>query len=377
MTKEWNVLSVDDDQQKQDELERVLSSRMGDHKLVFSKTNSFDKGIEIINSARLDLVILDVHEDKTDPDPSENPMQEDQRGEELLSVIKKSRFLPVIFYTGYPAKVKHLENPYVKVIDKGAPPDEIRKSVLSIFSTGLLDLSRHVEEQSRIYMWESLEGSLKDQSLKKPTDLTLLLARNMSKNLAQDVVKNIISEELDVINPLEMYLYPPEPNRCNPADILKKNDGTYWMVLTPACDFEQSKVDNVLMVKLTPLTQMEEYKGWLEEYTKFKELPASEQTRKNKKGFNEKKDFVRKIVQGRAAKRFKYLPGTFFMEDMVADFQETGIYSIEDESFEIVCNMDSPFREEVLHHFSNYYGRIGTPDYDSEYLWSQIESEVL
>lgn len=373
--KTWRILSVDDDPEKQDEIKRILSGRMDDIKFEFKMVNSFDEGISQIKEAVFDLVFLDVHE-ASDPEPMDNPSAEDQRGEELLNVIKAVRFVPVIFYTGYAAKVKYLETPFVRILGKGSTPTEIRECVKYILSTGLLELSRYIEEQSRSYMWDSLSTVTFDELTEiRPKDISLLLARNLARNLSQEAVKTIVGEDNGNINPLEMYLYPPDASSCNPADILKSDSGSYWMVLTPACDFEQSKVENVLMVRIIPLIEHPFYLAWLEEKTKYDLLDESEQVVKdNKKPLNVAKDKVRRLVKGQSGERFKFLPSTFFLQDSIVDFQETRHFPISSSNgFQVICSLDTPYREEMLHLFSKYYGRIGTPDYDVGALWNEIE----
>lgn len=372
--KTWRILSVDDDPEKQDEIKRILSKRMGEHKFEFKMVNSFDEGISLIKESLFDLIFLDVHE-ASDPDPSENPSAEDQRGEELLEVIKAVRFVPVIFYTGYAGKVSHLENPFVKVVAKGSKHQEIREAVKYILSTGLLELSKHIEEQSRSYMWDSLGKIFSNNKFEvKAKDISLLMARNLSKSLSQEVIKDIISEDKNVINPLEMYQYPPLPNSCNPADILRKNDGTLWMVLTPACDFEQNKAENVLMVKVIPLVEHRIFFQWSEKKERYDKMKPEEQLLKvNKSPLNEAMASVRSLVKGTAGDRFMFLPETFFIQNSIIDFQSTVTHPFDKaDEFETLCSMDNPYREEILQMFSKYFGRIGTPDYDKEVLWNEI-----
>lgn len=374
---EWKVLAVDDDAQKLDELERVLSTRMGDDVFVFTKVTVFDEGIKLIENNRFDLVFLDVHEASGDPNPSDNPAAEDQRGEEILRHIRSVRFLPVIFYTGYPVKVEHLRSMVVKVVDKGATTDEIRAAVTQVMDTRLPQLLRYIEEQSRAYVWESLDGLLESHEgeINAP-DVSLLLARRLAASLSQNIVKEMIGEDVSRINPLEMYQYPPSESSCNPADIYRNNDeGSLWMVLTPACDFDQNKADNVLLAKVVPLVEHHVYSKWKEEASKFEAIPEGGQGKeKAKEAMNSARGKVISLVKGKLGERYRFLPGTFFLPDCVVDFQELVNYPKDSaKDFKVVCSLDNPYREEMLHFFSKYYGRIGTPDYDYNPVWQKIE----
>jgi len=374
----WKVLLVDDEPEFHQNLKDVLASRMGSHTFEFTTTTSFDQGITLIQENRFDLIFLDVNEKNSDPNPEDRPDIEDQRGEELLRRLKELRFVPVIFYTGFPAKVDHLKSPVVKVVEKGAPITEIRDSVNAILSTKLLHLSRHIEEQSRVYLWESLENIFNRPELNIiPSDLALLTARNLAHNLSQQVIKQLLELAPEEINPLEMYQFPPKGQTCNPADIyIKKDDQTLWIVLTPACDFEQNKADNVLLAEITPLKEHDLYKKWETEDAKFNALSSELQRAKaEKKPVSQAASAVKDLVKGRKGERYKFLPGTFFLPDCIIDFQALNACPQDHTThFDIVCSLDSPYREEILHLFSKYYGRIGTPDYNFSTVWEKIDA---
>lgn len=376
---QWKVLAVDDDPVILENIERVLSTRMGDNSFVFTTANSFDDGIKLIKENRFDLLFLDVHEDHGDPNPDDDPEAEDQRGEKLLSILKEERFVPVIFYTGFPSKVKHLISPVVKVVDKASDIKEVRECVGLILETKLPQLSRYIEEKSRAYIWDSLEVALvKEEVSPHPSDLALLTARNLAQNLSQQVIKQLLNMDAGEINPLETYQYPPKYDSCNPADIYRyKDNGSLWMVLTPACDFEQGKAENVLLAKVTPIKEHYLYATWIEQANIFSELNKKDKEAKtNQKPQQDAMKDVKKLVKGYIGQRYKFLPGTFFLPDCVIDFQDLMSHPIEiADDYEAVCSLDNPYREEILQLFSRYYGRIGTPDYDLDPIWERIHDE--
>lgn len=374
----WKVLCVDDESEHHDNIKRILSSRMDDA-FEFTCETSFDEGLTLIKKNRFDLIFLDVHEDK-DPPPDENPEKEDQRGEQLLHELKSSRFIPVIFYTGFPAKVDHLKSHVVKVVDKGAPLEEVRNAVTSILSTKLPHLAQHIEEQSRAYMWNNLEIALKKVTdVDISSDIALLVARNLAKNLSQKSVKEVLGSSANLISPLEIYLFPPENGSCNPGDIFKKkSDNTLWMVLTPACDFEQNKCENVLLAQVQPLINHEAYKAWQQAARNFDETPKHNQTNEIKQTVSKARGRVIDLVKNKAGGRFRFFPGTFFLPDCIVDFQNLLTLPITDSNqYEAVCSLDNPYREETLQFFSNYFGRIGTPDYDPKPICDKIDQAFI
>jgi len=378
MASVWKVLAVDDDSDMHAGLQDILSSRMGEDRFEFTCASTFDQGMELIQSNRFDLIFLDVHEATRDPDPSDNPHAEDQRGEQLLETLKSSRFVPVVFYTGFPAKVEHLKSHVVKVVDKGSTPDEVRAAVALIMNTGLLHLAQYIEERSRAYIWDSLEAALKPVPAENvSSDIALLAARNLAKNLSQQSVKELLGTDVALISPLEMYLYPPEEGSCNPADIFRrKSDSTLWMVLTPACDFEQDKAENVLLAGVGSLVDHALYKDWQEKAGELAAVDPDKQSKEAKNAVSRARGEVKQLVMNRKGGRYRFLPGTFFLPDCIVDLQQLLNLPITDaDLYDIVCSLDNPYREEVLQLFSNYYGRIGTPDYEFDSIWEKIDED--
>ncbi|CDG51274.1 response regulator [Halomonas sp. QX-2] len=376
----WKVLSVDDNSEMHEDLSRILSTRMDDDEFEFIFETSFSAGLKLIQESKFDFVFLDVHEDLSDPDPMDNLEEEDQRGEQLLVALKETIFVPVIFYTGYPSKVEHLKSHVVKVVEKGSPPQDIRDAVKSILETRLPHLTRYIEDKSRAYIWENLEKSLNETTTGKiESDIALLVARNLAKNLSQNSIKELLGCDTSRINPLEMYLFPPEKGGCNPADIIcRKDDNTLWMVLTPACDFVQENAENVLLARVTPLTEHELYINWENELKMYHEIPEAQRGKSSKVPVNQARSKVKDIVNNKHKARYRFLAGTFFIDDCIVDFQNLlHMPMVEEDGYRPICSLDNPYREEFLQIFSNYYGRIGTPDYAKDEVWNKIDEKFI
>ena len=368
----WNVLAIDDKQKVLGDIEEVLTKgkHFGEDTFKVDKINSFEDGRRALADRRYDLIVLDVHKD-SDPDPGAAAAagEDNQAGERILAELKGIRFIPVIFYTGFPHKVRHLESPVVRVVEKGTKIEVLRDAVASILKTKLPHLTRHLEIQQRNFMWEALDKEWEKMGLEIGSDdLVYLMARRLANGLSRDAIQSFLGLSGDSINPVEMYIYPPLDPKPSTGDILSK-DGAYWMIMTPVCDFAQEKADNVLLVRLIPLAETQPYKDWIEQ---VKQGAAAD-----KEVTSTARGKVIGIIKDKKKERTKFLPGTFFLPDCFADFQQVKQLKLTDVDLkDRVCSMDSPYREEMLHLFSRYYGRIGTPDVDLDKHWAKIEKTV-
>jgi hypothetical protein len=176
----------------------------------------------------------------------------------------------------------------------------------------------------------------------------------------------VLPAESTGIHPMEMYVRPPLGTHRLAGDILLEKAGeaeSYWLVLTPSCDFAQKKAHHVVLVRCEKLSEQPEFKAWRggsgnPSRTKVKELEGL-------------------ILDNRSGQRerFKFLPGTFFLPDLVADFQQLRSVPTEKiDQFEPVATLDSPFAEALLAGFSRYFGRLGTPDIDKQVVLNRLQA---
>jgi len=343
----WRVLCVDDDQQKARDVGEYLSEwRNGNDVGEFHVTteSSFDRAVERIRTERFDLVTLDLH-GATDPPPEKDDGLHEQEGRRILDVIKSECFLPVVFYTGFADKIKGLESSVVRIVKKGDNDlESVRAAVGKIFSTGLPELSAQILKDKRDFMWEVIDKQ--SDLVQESADLAYLLARRLAARFSAVSVKEVLGDKVGSAKPIELYIYPPVPDAIHTGCILKDDDG-FWIVATPACDFAQNRADHVVLLSAVPIFEHPIYLKWMDS-----------KSAKNTEA-------VRRLTVNNAGDRYKFLPGTFFIDDLVVDFQ--GIKRVERANFDVtkvVCRLDSPFREDLLGSFSRYYGRIGVPEID-------------
>jgi hypothetical protein len=76
-------------------------------------------------------------------------------------------------------------------------------------------------------------------------------------------------------------------------------------------------------------------------------------------------------------KRYIFLPETFFIPDLVIDFQalfQIPLDEIKNENR--IASLDSPFAEAYVSQFSEYYGRLGTPDINKDFVYNRIIGSI-
>ncbi len=168
-----------------------------------------------------------------------------------------------------------------------------------------------------------------------------------------------IDERIGDGDPATRYLMPPV-GEIKPGSLLRNHprsvplpgesphqssvEGlpTWWVVLTPACDFAQKKVHLVLLGRAYP---MDEFGLYVTYQTK-----------------NEGRAKVRAVLEGRND-RFVFLPEFLEVPNLVLDFQHVETATLADATqLDHVADLASPYGEALLNNHARYRGRIGTPD---------------
>lgn len=394
MTKEitWRFLVVDDKQA--DSIEELVKDNnvlAPPNNVVVVKCKRFRDAVPLLNQLRIDLVILDLNDEEDGILPlDDSPLA----GVRIFNQIRQNRFVPIVFYTAYPNKAGDLNHPYVQIVKRGRPR-KLRDAIDKIFETGLPQLIKHLEEEQRAYMWKHIESYWDAASTTyEKTDSVFLLARRLGNVLKRSSVEDfLISQNLippkedDSVYPIEIYVYPSVNPKLQVGDILKSKynkKSKYWMVMTPSCDVEQNKVTDVVLAACFLLSDQPEYSA-IRDYLSKEQEPS--------KGIME--DLVILIGNNRNAKykpkeaekaneeeskkvrfqpdRYCFLPGTFFIPDLVVDFQALMPIAIDKiKSGHRVASLDAPFAEAYSSRFARYYGRLGTPDLNKKFVSNKI-----
>jgi DNA-binding NarL/FixJ family response regulator len=367
----WRLLIVEDEPNIASNLLEIVPTCVDSPDIAEADVcKKFSEAVDLLKSERFDVVILDLKDDTSvwfgAPD-------EDPAGLKVFEELKKTRFVPVIFYTAFTHKVLSEERSFVRVVNKSEPVTKVRDEVRRVLSTRLPALSRHIEELQRSYMWEFVDTHWKEfTSPHDQADIAYLLARRLALSLqteARRLARKIAGRNLALadkanIHPMEMYVRPALSENRLAGDILMGEIGGtkgYWIVLTPSCDFEQKgRLDGVLLAQCVPLCDQIEFKKWKEN-----ECDDTLKVLRALLGDNR---------ENTQSERFKYLPGTYFMPDSVVDFQLLQMVPpVEVVKLEVIASLDSPYAEALLARFSRYFGRLGTSDIDKTVVLNRLK----
>lgn len=326
----------------------------------------FGEAADLLKSENFDLLILDLKDDSgawfgTDDEPA---------GLRIFDLLKKTRFVPVVFYTAFAHKVLSLQTNFVRVLRK--PDDDITKvrdEIRRVMATRLPALARRIEEVQRSYMWDFVSTHWKDfPQPADQADIAYLLARRLA--IALEAAAGELAAKVGgtaetpatpaKAHPMVMYVVPPIGPHPLAGDIISEAvDGQdmFWLILTPSCDFAQAKANHFTLAKCERLAERDEFKKWSEK----KDEPSTQR--------------LEQLIEDKRGDRFKFLPRAFFVPDLVVDFQQLrslGIESMKD--FKQVATLDSPFAESVVARFSRYFNRLGTPDIDKTVVINRLPS---
>lgn len=372
----WRILAVDDDPDIGRQIKGLLQGRIkkGGDEIVIHTLQNFDDALGSLDTMLYDIIILDVFKGKP---VLANP---ERAGEDILLDIKKRCFIPVIFYTALPAKVQQYCSNLVKVVHKTTGGTKnLKKEVIALLKTGLPGINRRLigyfgTVQAK-YMWEFVEPNLRDfNKAGDAKSLAYLLSRRLAASFSRENISNLISSfggiagqqssGEDMVHPIEHYIWPAVSEQFMTGDILFRKSGGksfFFVILTPSCDLVRNaqrkiKCEKVIIAECIPLCKTKEALAW------------SGLTNTDTNGARDIKDKLKDFLKNRKKERYYFLPGTFFLPDLIVDME--AVYSIplqKMNAFKKAATLDSPFAECLLNRFSRYVGRVGIPElYDSE-----------
>ncbi len=376
------ILHIDDEKEIRENVKEYLEGEQipawGQPQVV--SCEDFGDALPVLEAERFDLVILDIRLGSRE---EEGISIEDELGVRTLAEIRDRRFVPIVFWTGLPGNVEHLAGPLVRVLEKTTGLPTLLAGICEVFATRLpavnRALQRLVEDEQRRYMWDFVAAHWQQlEATEDHTALAYLLARRLAKSILGpgiDYVAGALGESSQTfppsadIHPVELYVQPPIAGSALQAgDLLKDGSAScesWWLVLTPTCDLLQDKAEHVLLAMANPLEHHPAMATWR----------AAESKNQIKSARSKVDDLVRQKTGGQAD-RWLFLPAAINIPDLVVDMQQLASVSRQEaDVLERIASLDNPFAEEAVNRFGRYYGRIGTPNFDSGPILDRLKAE--
>ncbi len=391
---EWQALFVDDDPDLCRQVGEYLDGEVvsgSDDVLRVQAISDFDSALGELESRRIDLLILDVRVGPYDQEPTEDGRTADtgntmeEAGVRIINAVRERRFVPVVFYTGLDYKVRDMESPVVRIVEKTEGLEKLLQTIREVFDTALPQTNRalvhHLETVQRDYMWGFVAenwSSFAGGADRK--ELAYLLAKRLAISLSGPGIRQLAQDMGDTtgaftsderVHPMLYYLLPPVTPSPLAGDLyhgtISGEDG-YWILITPSCDMVsgREKADFMLFARCLHLVEQPEFAGW-------------------KAGLPEPSNNVKRRLesllgnnrQDGQPERYYFLPGALTLPDLVVDFQQLATLPRDGASgLERRASLDSPFAEAFLARFARYFGRLGTRDLDVESVMSKLNNQV-
>lgn len=396
------ILHIDDEPETLKDVAKVVNGeKLGDYELQIVSAGNFDEGMKLLQDDDFDLIILDLCIGNA-------AKESDKVGEKVFEMIKDRAFIPVVFFTGLPEYVRHLESDIVRVVGKKEGYDALFKQIDFVLATNFLQLKGEINglirDGLKSYFWNFVHPNKKmiDEIQKDKVSLKHILIRRLGKILAADALQQAAQDENlkdGFIHPMEFYIYPPLTGEFETGDILLcKKTGQYYVILTPACDLilrvddkkktSERKAERILLLKASEFKSSTEYKKYEELKEAHNKVSAEVVALEGKKdeALKTKLSQSNNQLSNQIAKlkglmkpspnneRYFFLPKTPFLPALLLDFQHKITVSYEElEKYtDVIATLDDPFSQSLQAGFSRYYNRIGFPDLDIEYSFERL-----
>ncbi len=353
------ILFIEDEEKIAQNLKEIFDeSTISDYLIKAEYTISFENGVKKIKDNDFDIVVLDLC--------NSLGAKDEEAGIHVLETIRKTAFVPVIFYTAYAFKIEHLISEIVGVVNKGDGIDRLKIEIERIISSKIAliksQIYEHLKESLRKFFWETVDTD-KVVFVPGKSDVSLgyLILRRFANSLSKENIKEILGDvniKPEKTHPMEFYIYPSIQGEFQTGEIIAK-EGKMYIILTPNCDFVKSekrdrKVVKVLLAETVNLKESEYYINFMSNKEKFKQP-------------------LIQLIESRKGDRFFFLPKTPFIDNHFLDFQIITMVDYKElSSFERVAKLDDPFVQSMVSNFIRYYNRIGFPDIDAEYVISDL-----
>ncbi|EHU2158610.1 response regulator [Acinetobacter baumannii] len=335
---ELNILLVEDNESDISVFKSSIELFDDEHniKTTLKVTKTFEEAIKVISESVFDGIVLDL-----------SLHGSVEGGKEIVDfILKQKMIIPIIVYTGTPDDLAQYN--FIEIYRKGEQENIIESILLDLKKTKefgfneLFNAQGQIQEFLKDVFYKNIYFQKKQWILHEDKSLVKkAILRHTLNHLTQHIDETDKKYFLE-----EMYIYPPITKTPKTGSIIKDKNNQYHIILTPACDFAQSKARCILLAEIIPpLSYIRE------------NFPGNEES-------NGRRDKLNTLVNNKK-QEYHYLPRLGNFEGGFIDFTSVQSFSHDDlnKNFTEVKIQISPyFISDILGRFSSYYARQGQPD---------------
>ncbi len=350
---DFKLMIVEDDADQLGIYRSGIDRFQDDHKLTITtvEAQTLERALQELDSS-FDAAIIDL---KLDTDTT--------AGDTLTKRINSFFRIPVFIVTGTPDNVNPDELKFCKVYVRTHDIQDILGDIHNICDTGITRIMGGrgtLENAMRDIFWThvvpGLDVWVSHSSRRSDTEKALL----------RFVISHLVELLDDDDNPSyceEMYIVPPLSDRLRTGAIVQHmTDQTYYVLLTPACDFVirqngDFKTDRILVCQIEP-------------FAEIKEIALAGVTRKKRKLSQ-----MEVLLKNNFADYYHWLPKTHNFLGGFINFRKNHALTKEgygEQFTQPLAQIAFPFVKDIVARYAAYYARQGQPDFDFETISKAI-----
>ncbi|MDR3625931.1 MAG: hypothetical protein P4L45_03825 [Ignavibacteriaceae bacterium] len=367
--KSLKLLIVDDDDSQiqllQDQIKEKNKDLQKDHiEIVTEVCKNKDDAILKVSNQNYNAAVIDLKlsSDKTKTD-----------GNDVIKEIRNKMRFPIIVLSNFPQNLDQelsMETDVFKIKERtSTKSSDIIDEIVEFYYSGIDELFgkdgkllEQINSSLHELFWERIANNW-EYLVQKITDPMIRL-KVIEKQLIIILKEKMEIGDLgfDKSEPFEMYIIPPIRKHYYTGDIILKDD-THFIILSPACDMEIRKgdkpeIENVVIGKLSQIKD--------HSYTKSCWKDGSFQ--------DSKEGLVENLIRSKKGD-YHLLPPFRDKMGFILDFSNVSSVPYNNlVNYKRIATVTEPYLKNIISRFSNYFNRLGQPDFDNVKLMQEIKA---
>lgn len=199
---------------------------------------------EMLATTRYDAVIVDLRLKNSKGGAGYN-----DDGNELVKELIASKPVGIVVYSGQRAEAESYACNQVVVIDRAVGLHPVF-DWLSEHKNMFISLERaqlELDEQTAQLFYKAIWPRWKYWTQEGDE---IAMSKMLARHISSHVHDSLLHESNGKMHPEESYFVPPIKDRLDTGDLIKFDDNSVWVVVTPRCDLAQEdKTDTVLVAQ--------------------------------------------------------------------------------------------------------------------------------